>query len=128
VPYFVQLAALDTRIIPFYYPLYPLLRKHRQPRVPPFSKSLANARLKPLNAPVPLRSTTLAADEAAPQQLDQPFGLTRTKRNYTPEKESSQALIGNFRGEDPGEIRAKSRFPTFHVHGQRVKEEVLSTQ
>jgi hypothetical protein len=68
-------AYLVTSVIPFHYPLYPLLKN-------PISRFLPPSQSRSLRSPeaakrsVPLRSTSLAAINPAPQAFDQPFGLT----------------------------------------------------
>ena len=69
-----MVAYFFTSVIPLHYPLYPLLKNPIPLSTPSQSRSLRSP--EAAKRSVPLRSTSLAAINPAPQELDQPFGLT----------------------------------------------------
>jgi hypothetical protein len=95
-----MVAYFFTSVIPFHYPLYPLL-KNPIPRSPP-SQSRSLRSPEAAKRSVPLRSTSLAAINPAPQEPDQPFGLTpqnihAKKRRAHTKNATSAPRAGRFR-------------------------------
>jgi hypothetical protein len=91
VPY-----ALISIHYPFLYPLYPILKKIESPTGSP-PLVARSARLKPLNRSVPLRSTSLAASNAATQPIRPALRADKKEKLHARRKNShTKPPIGTF--------------------------------